>query len=100
MRRLRALDCIAEIQKWSVPGVHTWNILKLKDGRTLFCDVTWFDNDHIDAKTGQTTYADDYNWENITFDEDLFLHGQVSYGTRDFTHASSRRVLKDSIRLY
>jgi hypothetical protein len=100
MRRLRALDCIAEIQKWSVPGVHTWNILKLKDGRTLFCDVTWFDNDHIDAKTGQTTYADDYNWENITFDEDLFLHGQVSYGTRDFTHASSRRVLKDSIHLY
>jgi hypothetical protein len=100
MRRLSALDCVAEIQKWSVPGVHTWNILKLKDGRTLYCDVTWFDNDHIDAKTGQITYADDYDWENITFDEDLFLHGQVSYGTRDFTHASNRRVLEDSIRLY
>jgi hypothetical protein len=99
MRRFSALDCVVEIQKWSVPGIHTWNVLKLRDGRTLYCDVTWFDNDHIDTKTGKTTYADDYDWENITFDENLFLYGQVSYGTRDFTHASARRVLADVIRL-
>jgi hypothetical protein len=99
MRRFSVLDCVTEIQKWSVPGVHTWNVLKLRDGRTLYCDVTWFDNDHIDSRTGKTTYADDYDWENITFDENLFLYSQIGYGTRDFTHASARRILAGLIRL-
>jgi hypothetical protein len=56
-------------------------------------------NAWLSAKVIKTTYADDYNWGNITFDEDLFSHDQISYGTRNFTHASAGRVLTDAIRL-
>ena len=81
-----ALPSVKTVQRWTSPG-HAWNVLKLVDGRTLFFDLTWFDNEHINEEAGEIYQKDDYNWENITFDEDLFRYSNVEYGTRVFHHA-------------
>jgi len=80
------LNCVKAVQCWSAPG-HAWNILVLEDGRTLYFDLTWFDNEHINAATGEITQLDDYRWANITFNEELFKYAGIGYGTGEFTHA-------------
>jgi len=89
------LDCVQSVENWHTSS-HEWNVLNLTDGRRLYVDVTWFDNDHIDEKTGRTTYADDYNWANITFDEELFNYGEIAYGG-GFSHASSSKQLASRV---
>jgi hypothetical protein len=90
-QRLQILPCVSKIFKMSVPGVHAWNELLLINGRKLYVDATWFDNDHIDENTGKTTYKPDWNWDNLTYDVAKF-NRSVSYGTREQTHASPRAV--------
>jgi hypothetical protein len=97
MKRFLALSCVKSVEKWSLPGVHAWNNLLLKDGRRLYVDVTWFDNEHIDEHTGRIYQTDDYDWENITFDRDLFDHSNVGYGTKTFVHADSRKKLENVV---
>ena len=79
------LESVASVQLWRGPN-HAWNVLKLVDGRTLYFDLTWFDNEHIDNRTGRVYQTDDYSWMNITFDEEIFRFANVGYGTRQFTH--------------
>jgi hypothetical protein len=86
MNRILALSCVRSVQKWTVPGVHAWNVIKLVDGRTLYFDLTWFDNEYINEQTGEIYQTNDYKWQNITFNADLFNHSNVGYGTRVFTH--------------
>jgi hypothetical protein len=85
MDKVLALKSVRAVQKWSSPG-HAWNVLQLVDGRTLYFDLTWFDNEHINHETGRVYQTDDYRWENITFDRELFYHSNVGYGTRVFHH--------------
>jgi hypothetical protein len=80
------LKSVKSAEKWSSPG-HAWNVLKLVDGRTLYFDLTWFDNEHIDEKTGLIYQTDDYDWENITFNEDVFRYANVGYKGGVFHHA-------------
>ena len=89
MERILKLNCIQAVQKWSSPG-HAWNVIKLIDGRTLYFDLTWFDNEHIDEKTGEIYQEDDYDWANITFDEDIFRYANVGYGSRIFHHDTGK----------
>ena len=91
MDKIVELSCVQSVQKWSSSG-HAWNIVKLIDGRTLYLDLTWFDNEHIDEKTGKIYQTDDYDWANITFDEDLFLHSNVGYGSQRFEHKEGKQV--------
>jgi len=70
--------------------VHAWNVLKLVDGRTLYFDLTWFDNEHINERTGEIYQKDDYDWRNITFYEHLFRFSNVSYGSGQFAHNQGR----------
>ncbi|MCL2833218.1 MAG: hypothetical protein FWD78_08615 [Treponema sp.] len=85
MQNAIKLSSVQAVQKWTGPN-HAWNVLKLTDGRTLFFDLTWFDNEYINSETGEIYQTDDYNWENITFNEHLFRFSGVSYGTLQFTH--------------
>jgi len=78
------LDSVQTVQRWTAPS-HAWNVLKLTDGRTLYFDLTWFDNEHINHDTG-IVYETDYGWSNITFSEHLFRFSNVSYGSMTFTH--------------
>jgi hypothetical protein len=80
-----ALPSVQSVERWTAPG-HAWNVLNLVDGRTLYFDLTWFDNEYINEATGEIYETDDYDWENITFNEDLFRHSNVGYGTRVFLH--------------
>jgi hypothetical protein len=80
-----SLKCVKSVEEWTGPN-HAWNVINLVDGRTLYFDLTWFDNEHINEKTGQIYQTDDYDWENITFNEDLFRHSDVEYGTSIFHH--------------
>jgi hypothetical protein len=75
------------VQRWTGPN-HAWNVLKLADGRTLFFDLTWFDNEHINQETGVIYETDDYGWANITFFEELFKYSNVGYGSGQFAHSS------------
>ncbi|MDR2576323.1 MAG: hypothetical protein LBC52_07770 [Treponema sp.] len=85
MNRFLALDVVKSVEKWIGPN-HAWNVLKLVDGRTLYVDLTWFDNEHINEQTGERVYYEDYDWENITFDEELFRFSNVGYGSKIFSH--------------
>jgi hypothetical protein len=85
MNKALSLQSVKSVEKWTGPN-HAWNVINLIDGRTLYFDLTWFDNEHINEKTGTVYQTDDYDWENITFNEDLFRHSNVEYGTRTFTH--------------
>jgi hypothetical protein len=82
-----SLDSVAAVQRWTSPG-HAWNVLELIDGRLLYFDLTWFDNEHINEETGEIYQTDDYDWENITFYKELFDHSNVSYGAGVFSHAA------------
>ena len=79
------LSCVKAVQKWTSSN-HAWNVLKLVDGRTLYFDLTWFDNESINKKTGEIFQTDDYDWANITFNKKLFRYSGVGYGTRIFEH--------------
>jgi hypothetical protein len=85
MEKALSLNSVKTVQKWTSPG-HAWNVLKLVDGRTLYFDLTWFDNETINSQTGVIVQADDYDWENITFYEELFRFSNVGYGTKTFHH--------------
>lgn len=91
MQRIFQLDCVTAVQKWSSSS-HAWNVLELADGRILYFDLTWFDNEHIDEQTGMIEQKDDYNWENITFDEELFKYSNVGYGSNNFEHSEGEMV--------
>ena len=85
--RIFELSCVKAVQKWTSPSPgHAWNVLKLVDGRTLYFDLTWFDNEHINKETGEIYQTDDYDWENITFHSNLFRFSNISYGTKVFEH--------------
>jgi len=89
MEKVLRLPSVSAVQRWTGPG-HAWNVLKLVDGRTLFFDLTWFDNEHINSETGVIYQTDDYGWNNITFHEHLFRFSNVGYGSRQFTHNLGR----------
>jgi hypothetical protein len=91
MAKVLKLKSVSAVQLWEAPD-HAWNVLKLIDGRTLYFDLTWFDNEHINHETGIIYQTEDYGWSNITFDEHLFHFSNVSYGTRVFTHNRGRLV--------
>lgn len=91
MDRILQLNCVRSVQKWASPG-HVWNVIKLKDGRTLYCDMTWFDNEYINFETGYIEQKENYDWENITFDQELFKYSNVSYGRGAFEHAYGEMV--------
>ncbi|MCL2435571.1 MAG: hypothetical protein FWD09_05475 [Lentimicrobiaceae bacterium] len=86
MNRILDLNSVQAVQRW-VSSNHAWNVVKLTDGRTLYLDLTWFDNEDIDQKTGKIYQTDDYRWANITFNEELFRYSSVGYGDRVFHHA-------------
>jgi hypothetical protein len=83
--RMFELSCVKAVQRWTAPE-HAWNVLKLVDGRTLYLDLTWFDNERINKETGEIYQTDDYDWENITFHSNLFRFSNVGYGTKVFEH--------------
>jgi len=85
MQKALQLSSVQAVQKWITPG-HAWNVLKLADGRTLYFDLTWFDNERINPDTGVIYQTDDYNWENITFFEHLFRFTNIGYGSGHFAH--------------
>lgn len=85
------LECVVAVQKWLSTG-HAWNVLELSDGRTLYMDLTWFDNEYIDEQSGDIIQQPDYDWANITFDKHLFKYSNVSYGIMEFEHAKGQMV--------
>lgn len=85
MDKALSLRCVKSVEMWKAPA-HAWNVINLVDGRTLYFDLTWFDNEQINEKTGQIYQTDDYHWENITFNEDLFRYSNIGYGTKTFSH--------------
>jgi hypothetical protein len=85
MNRILDLSSVQAVQRW-VSSDHAWNVVKLVDGRILYLDLTWFDNEDIDKKTGKIYQTDDYKWANITFNEELFRYSNVGYGNRVFHH--------------
>jgi TPR repeat protein len=89
MNKALELKCVKSVQEWTSPG-HAWNVLKLVDGRTLYIDITWFDNEHINEKTGEIVQTDDYDWANITFDKELFNYSGISYGAQEFCHTKGK----------
>lgn len=91
MERILQLDCVASVQKWT-SGNHAWNVLTLTDGRTLYCDLTWFDNEYINRKTGSVEQQEDYNWKNLTFDPEVFKYSNVSFPKEVFEHLSGKMV--------
>lgn len=91
MNRILQLNCVRAVQKWSSSS-HAWNVIKLKDGRTLYFDLTWFDNEYINHETGYIELQEDYDWENITFDRELFYYSNIGYGSGTFHHAYGEMV--------
>ena len=85
MQKALALPSVRAVQKWTGPN-HAWNVLKLVDGRTLFFDLTWFDNEHINHETGVVYETDDYGWMNVTFFEHMFRFSNIGYSSRQFAH--------------
>jgi len=85
MEKVLELNSVSAVQKWTSEG-HSWNVLKLTDGRTLYFDLTWFDNEYINYETGEIHQTDDYDWKNITFYEHLFRFSNIGYETNVFHH--------------
>jgi len=85
------LKSVKSVQLWAAPQ-HAWNVLILEDGRTLYVDTTWFDNQYINPITGEITQLDDYNWSNITFDKEIFTYSGIGYSSGEFTHAFGQLV--------
>jgi len=91
MEKALQLYSVKAVQKWTSSSSqsqsnHSWNVLKLNDGRTLYFDLSWFDNELINMKTGVIYQTDDYDWVNITFYEHLFRFSNIGYGTNIFHH--------------
>jgi len=80
------LECVDKVLICSGEN-HAWNMLVLDDGRKLYLDLTWFDNETIDSATGRIKQLDDYDWANITFDEETFKYSGIGYGSGVFTHS-------------
>jgi hypothetical protein len=97
MNKASSLNGVKSVEKWTGPG-HAWNVINLIDGRVLYFDLTWFDNEHINEKTGRIYQTDDYDWENITFNEDLFRFSNIGYGTKTFSHNQGKfeRIIRKS----
>ena len=78
MEKAIMIESVKTVQHWratkdtGAPGNHSWNIIKLIDGRILFCDLTAFATNRINTETGEVYHAADYRWEKITFDEEEF----------------------------
>jgi len=85
MEKALELKSVQSVQRWTSPG-HAWNVLKLVDGRTLYFDLTWFDNEHINFETGEIYQTEDYSWFNITFLNHLFRFSNIGFGTKVFHH--------------
>jgi hypothetical protein len=72
------LKSVKSVEHWratpatGAPGNHSWNIIKLVDGRILYCDLRSFATNRINAETGEIYYAEDYRWNKISFDEKAF----------------------------
>ncbi len=74
---------IVGIEKWSSAiGNHAWNVLLLKDGRKLYCDVTWYEEQRIDDE-GYVVDVPAQDPVNLTFDLQEFnsLGGAVDDST-------------------
>ncbi len=97
MEKALTLKYIASVEEWATT-THSWNVLNLVDGRKLYFDLTWFDNEHIDHETGLIYQTDDYDWGNITFNEEIFKYSSISYsGSTSHANGSFRRILKKMI---
>jgi len=93
MKKVLILKYVASVEEWTSDN-HSWNILNLVDGRKLYFDLTWFDNEHINHETGLIYQTDDYDWENITFNEALFKYSNVSYsGSYSHVNGSFQQIL-------
>ena len=85
MEKALELKSVKSVERW-VSSDHAWNVLNLTDGRALYFDLTWFDNESINEKTGEIYETDDYGWKNITFDKRLFRFSGIGYGTGTYCH--------------
>ena len=97
MEKVLELQSVESVERW-ISFDHAWNVLNLTDGRTLYFDLTWFDNESINEETGEIYETDDYGWENITFDKRLFQFSNVGYGSRVFHHNMGKfdsKITKD-----
>ena len=62
------------IEKWSSKtGNHAWNVIVLKDGRRIYCDVTWYDGNSIDDE-GYVVSIPVQNPVDLTFEVNEFIH--------------------------
>ena len=94
MEKVLALKSVDSVEKW-VSDDHSWNVLNLVDGRKLYFDLTWFDNEKIDHETGLISALGDYGWENITYDEEVFKYATSSYaGYLSHANGSLQEILK------
>ena len=57
---------IEDVEYWS-GGNHAWNVLVLKDGRRLYCDITWYDGNKID-ESGYVVHTPSKTPYCLTFD--------------------------------
>jgi len=72
-----------KVEEWSSSkGNHAWNVLVLKDGRRLYCDVTWYQGNSIDER-GYVVDIPVQNPADLTFDLDEFnsLGGAIDKAT-------------------
>jgi hypothetical protein len=98
MEKVLSLNSVVAVQRWTSPAPpgHAWNVLELIDGRLLYFDLMWFDNENINEETGEIYQKDDYDWENITFYKELFDYSGVGAGSRVFHHTVGE--LKSEVR--
>jgi len=61
------------VEIWSSPGRHSWNHVIMPDGRILYIDTTWYDNEYENHPT--TPAPDLYCPWYITYDKNLFERG-------------------------
>ena len=85
MEKALELKSVESVEKWTSSD-HAWNVLNLTDGRALYFDLTWFDNEHINEETGEIYETEDYGWQNITFNKHIFRFSGIGYGTKVFHH--------------
>lgn len=78
-------DFVTSVEKW-IGGNHAWNIINFMDGRKLYVDLCWFDGEMLDKESGQIEESDMYNWLNITYNKEEFMHSNIGYGTNKFCH--------------
>lgn len=93
MDRVVTLESVASVEEWA-GGNHRWNVVNLKDGRKLYLDLTWFDNEYIDHDSGLIVQKADYQWGNITFDQAVFNYANLGYGSAGLVHTQGRLISK------